>query len=240
MTRLALTLVLCCLAPLSWAQPSLRTQAVLLTANALVYYNPDPQAQPDERHLARMQQAGTSMREQLAVQPWPEPLRQAVDELLARQAQLASVPRQQAPRYPQLLVGLLDARLKLEAQLRQQVPAAEQSQQVQQRLSQAIGELLINAMARHARVLGAHSLNLDQDGFNALDRQIETDFTVLVDLLPAQAEVLHKQHRVYRFARQRLLEAASGQADGSLERYIGGVLLSLDNLLDDPLSNPLS
>ncbi|MGP0173415.1 hypothetical protein ACSVIJ_16250 [Pseudomonas sp. NCHU5208] len=238
MGRLALTLALCAAASLSWAQPSLRTQAVLLTANALVYFDADPRARPDERHLARMQQARDGLRRQLDQQPWPAPLRQAVETLLARHAELARVPREQAPRYPQLLVALLDARLQLEAQLQQHDSPTDAPRQVLQRLNQTIGELLLNALARSARVLGGHSLNLDQSGFIALDEQIEADFASATALLPERAEALHKQRLAYRFARKRLLDTTPGQADGSLERYIGDVLLSLDNLLDAPLSDP--
>lgn len=42
-----------------------------------------------------------------------------------------------------------------------------------------------------------------------------------------------------RFVRRRLLDADPGQVDGSLERYIGGVLLSLDSLAADPTLDPL-
>ncbi|WP_141243735.1 hypothetical protein [Pseudomonas indica] len=44
MTRAALVMALLCLAPLGWAEPSLHTQALLLTANALVYFDADPRA----------------------------------------------------------------------------------------------------------------------------------------------------------------------------------------------------
>lgn len=238
MWRMALILALCCLAPSSWAESSLRTQAVLLTANALVYFDADPRVRPDERHLLRMQQAGQGLRRQLDARAWPEPLRQAADTLLLRQAELVAVPREQAPRYPQLLVALLDARLQLEAQLQQHEQQSRAPRQVLQRLNQAIGELLLNALARSARVLGDHSLKLDQNGFLALDQQIEADFAEALRQLPAQAQMLHKQRLAYRFARKRLLDTTPGQADGSLERYIGDVLLSLDNLLDAPPSDP--
>lgn len=239
MTRLVLALALLCLVPLGRAEPSLRTQALLLTANALVYFDADPRARPDERHLARMQQAGEGLRRQLDAGPWPAELRQAGETLLAQQVALAAVPREQAPRYPQLLVALLDARLQLEAQLRQHAEAATAPRQLLQRLNQAIGELLLHAQARSARVLGDHSLSLDQDGFAALDQQIEADFAAAIELLPAQAEALHKQRLAYRFVRKRLLDADPGQVDGSLERYLGGVLLSLDTLAADPMLDPL-
>lgn len=240
MARLALALLLFCLAPQSWAEPSLRTQALLLTANALVYFDADPRARPDERHLARMRQAGDGLRRQLDARPWPAELRQAGEALLAQQVALAAVPREQAPRYPQLLVALLDMRLQLEAQLRQHDQASSTPRQLLQQLSQTIGELLLHAQARSARVLGDHSLNLDQDGFLALDQQIETDFAAAIELLPAQAEALHKQRLAYRFVRKRLLDPDPGQVDGSLERYIGGVLLSLDALAANPMLDPLS
>ncbi|PKM33059.1 MAG: hypothetical protein CVV08_08765 [Gammaproteobacteria bacterium HGW-Gammaproteobacteria-12] len=179
MRRLALIVVLLCLAPLSWAEPSLRTQAVLLTANALVYFDADPRARPDERHLARMLQAREGLRRQL-------------DE-----------------------------------------------RQVLQRLCLNIGELLLHTQARSARVLGDHSLNLDQSGFLSLDRQIEADFAEAIELLPAQTEALHKQRLAYRFVRKRLLDAAVSQVDGSLERYVASVLVSLDVLAADPMLNPL-
>lgn len=239
MTRLVLALALLCLVPLGRAEPSLRTQALLLTANALVYFDADPRARPDERHLARMQQAGDGLRRQLDARPWPAELRQAGEALLAQQIALAAVPREQAPRYPQLLVALLDARLQLEAQLRQHAEAATAPRQLLQRLNRAMGELLLHAQARSARVFGDHSLNLDQDGFAALDQQIEADFAEAIETLPAQAEALHKQRLAYRFVRKRLLDPDPGQVDGSLERYVGGVLLSLDTLAADPMLDPL-
>lgn len=239
MLRLALMVMLSYLAPLSWAEPSLRTQAVLLTANALVYFDADPRVRPDERHLARMQQAGDGLRRQLDARPWPAELRQAGEALLAQQLALAAVPREQAPRYPQLLVALLDARLQLEAQLRQHAEAATAPRQLLQRLNRAMCELLLHAQARSARVLGDHSLSLDQDDFAALDLQIEADFAAAIELLPEQAEALHKQRLAYRFVRKRLLDAAVTQVDGSLERYVAGVLVSLDMLAADPTLDPL-
>lgn len=239
MRRLALIVALLCLAPLSWAEPSLRTQAVLLAANALVYFDADPRARPDERHLARMLQAREGLRRQLDERPWPEPLRLAVEALLARQAELAAVPRDQAPRYPQLLVALLDARLQLAAQLQLHDQEVSVPRQVLQRLCLNIGELLLHAQARSARVLGDHSLNLDQSGFLSLDKQIGADFVEVIELLPEQTEALHKQRLAYRFVRKRLLDAAVSQVDGSLERYVASVLVSLDVLAADPMLNPL-
>lgn len=238
MLRLALMVMLSYLAPLSWAEPSLRTQTVLLTANALVYFDADPRVHPDERHLLRMQQAGQGLRRQLDARAWPASLRQAADTLLVRQDALVAVPREQAPRYPQLLVALLDARLQLDEQLQPHEQQANAQRQVLLDLNQAIGELLISALARNARVLGDHSLKLDQNGFLALDRQVEAGFAKALQQLPTQAQVLHKQHLTYRFVRKLLLDVTASQIDGSLERYTAGVLVNLDALANDLTPSP--
>jgi hypothetical protein len=79
-------------------------------------------------------------------------------------------------------------------------------------------------------VLGDHSLAYSEVEFVARDQAIEEGFTELISLLPEQAEALHKQRLAYRFVRQRLLDRDPGRVTGSLERYLAGIIVALDEI----------
>jgi hypothetical protein len=129
---------------------------------------------------------------------------------------------------------LLDTRAQLDRQsdlAYQQVQADLQPVvRLLNRQSLDIASLLLHAQARSARVLGDHSLAYSEVEFVARDQAIEEGFTELNNLLPEQAEALHKQRLAYRFVRQRLLDRDPGRVTGSLERYLAGIVMALDKL----------
>jgi hypothetical protein len=129
---------------------------------------------------------------------------------------------------------LLDTRAQLDRQsdlAYQQVQADLQPVvRLLNRQSLDIASLLLHAQARSARVLGDHSLAYSEVEFVARDQAIEEGFTELINLLPEQAETLHKQRLAYRFVRQRLLDRDPGRVTGSLERYLAGIVMALDKL----------
>jgi hypothetical protein len=210
----------------------LRSQAALLAVNALLYYDADPRARPDARHLTTLREAQQRL-DALALD-LPADMGDSLASLNAWLDDLQAVPREEAPRYPQLLIGLLDSRAQLDRQ------AAATYQQGQDQLSPAarllnrqsldIASLLLHAQARSARVLGDHSLAYSEVEFAARDRAIEQGFTQLIVLLPEQVDTLHKQRLAYRFVRQRLLDSDPGRVTGSLERYLTGIVVALDKL----------
>jgi hypothetical protein len=210
----------------------LRSQAALLAVNALLYYDADPRARPDARHLTTLREAQQRL-DALALD-LPADMGDSLASLNAWLDDLQAVPREEAPRYPQLLIGLLDSR----AQLDRQAAATYQQGQADlapvvrllNRQSLAIASLLLHAQARSARVLGDHSLAYSEVEFAARDRAIEQGFTQLIVLLPEQAATLHKQRLAYRFVRQRLLDSDPGRVTGSLERYLAGIVVALDAL----------
>jgi len=212
----------------------LRSQATLLAVNALLYFDADPRAQPDARHLASVREAQQRL-DALALQlNLPGEMGDSLASLNAWLDDLQAVRRDESPRYPQLLIGLLDSR----AQLDRQSDAAYQQVQADlqpvvrllNRQSLDIASLLLHAQARSARVLGDHSLAYSEVDFTARDQAIEEGFTQLIALLPEQAERLHKQRLAYRFVRQRLLDRDPGRVTGSLERYLAGIVVALDKL----------
>lgn len=212
----------------------LRSQATLLAVNALLYFDADPRAQPDVRHLSTVRETQQRL-DALALQlNLPAEMGDSLASLNAWLADLQAVRRDEAPRYPQLLIGLLDTR----AQLDRQSDAAYQQVQADlqpvvrllNRQSLDIASLLLHAQARSARVLGDHSLAYSEVEFAARDQAIEQGFTQLIALLPEQAKVLHKQRLAYRFVRQRLLDRDPGRVTGSLERYLAGIVVSLDEI----------
>jgi hypothetical protein len=219
-------------APLSQQYQQLRSQATLLAVNALLYYDADPRARPDARHLTTLREAQQRL-DALALD-LPADMGDSLASLNAWLDDLQAVPREEAPRYPQLLIGLLDSR----AQLDRQAAATYQQGQADlapvvrllNRQSLAIASLLLHAQARSARVLGDHSLAYSEVEFAARDRAIEEGFTQLIVLLPEQATALHKQRLAYRFVRQRLLDSDPGRVTGSLERYLTGIVVALDKL----------
>jgi len=212
----------------------LRSQATLLAVNALLYFDADPRARPDARHLTTLREAQQRL-DALAVElDLPAAIGDSLASLDAWLDGLQVLPRDAAPRYPQLLIGLLDSRAQLD---RQAAAAYQQMQgevaprdQLLNRQSLDIASLLLHAQARSARVLGDHSLAFAEAEFVAQDQTIEEGFAELSRLLPEQAAALHKQRLAYRFVRQRLLDLDPGQVTGSLERYLAGIVVALDEL----------
>jgi hypothetical protein len=212
----------------------LRSQATLLAVNALLYFDADPRAQPDARHLSTVREAQQRL-DALALQlNLPADMGDSLASLNAWLNDLQAVRRDEAPRYPQLLIGLLDSRARLD---RQSDVAYQQVQadltpvvRLLNRQSLDIASLLLHAQARSARVLGDHSLVYSEAEFVAHDQAIEEGFTQLIVLLPEQAETLHKQRLAYYFVRQRLLDRDPGRVTGSLERYLSGIVVALDEL----------
>ena len=212
----------------------LRSQATLLAVNALLYFDADPQLQPDARHLTSLREAQQRL-DALAVElDLPPAIGDALASLDAWLDGLQALSRDEAPRYPQLLIGLLDSRAQLDRQAaaayRQAATDASPREQLLNRQSLAIASLLLHAQARSARVLGDHSLAFTEAEFVARDQAIEQGFAELIGLLPERAEALHKQRLAYRFVRKRLLDPDPGQVTGSLERYLAGIVVALDSL----------
>jgi hypothetical protein len=212
----------------------LRSQATLLAVNALIYYDAAPAARPDARHLTSLREARQRLDALEVELNLPSDIGDSLASLDVWLDKLQALSRDEAPRYPQLLIQLLDSRAKLDRQ------AATAYQQVQEPLSPgeqllnsqslAIGSLLLHAQARSARVLGDHSLAYSDAEFVARDQAIEQGFAEMIGLLPEQAAALHKQRLAYRFVRQRLLDRDPGQVTGSLERYLAGIVVMLDEL----------
>jgi hypothetical protein len=219
----------------------MRSQATLLAVNALLYFDADPQVHPDERHLVRVNEAQKRL-DAMALQL--EPNMQVGDSLASLHAWLAelqALPRRDAPRYPQLLIGLLDTRLKLDRQLGEAYAQLESTPPVARQLNQqslTIGSLLLDAQARSARLLGDHSLAYSEAELIARDQVIQQGFTTLMAELPEHAKPLYKQRSAYRFVRERLLDRAPGRVTGSLERYLAGVLVALDDLAEAQGATP--
>ncbi len=225
--------VACAAAP-SQQYQQLRSQSSLLAVNALLYFDADPRAQPDARHLSSLREAQQRL-DALALQlELPMGMADSLASLNAWLDDLQALRRDDAPRYPQFLIGLLDSRAQLD---RQSEIAYQQVQadlppvvRLLNRQSLDIANLLLHAQARSARVLGDHSLAYSEVEFVARDQAIEEGFTELASLLPEQADRLHKQRLAYRFVRQRLLDRDPGRVTGSLERYLAGIVLALDEI----------
>lgn len=214
----------------------MRSQATLLAVNALLYFDADPRVQPDERHLVRINEAQQRL-DAIALQLGVHMgLADSLARLHAWLAALQTVPRRDAPRYPQLLIGLLDTRLQLDQQLAE-LSAPDEANQLPvvallNRQSLAIGSLLLDAQARSARLLGDHSLAYSEAELIARDELIQQGFTTLMAEWPEHAQQLYQQRSAYRFVRERLLDRAPGRVTGSLERYLAGVVLALDEAAD--------
>lgn len=212
----------------------LRSQATLLAVNALIYFDADPRVRPDARHLTSLREAQQRLDDLALRLDLPAAIGDSLASLDAWLDGLQALPRDAAPRYPQLLIGLLDSRAQLD---RQAAVAYQQMQgevaprdQLLNRQSLAIASLLLHAQARSARVLGDHSLAYPEAEFVARDQAIEQGFAELIGLLPQQAAALHQQRLAYRFVRKRLLDRDPGQVTGSLERYLAGIVVALDEL----------
>jgi hypothetical protein len=212
----------------------LRSQATLLAVNALLYFDADPRLQPDARHLTSLREAQQRL-DVLAVElDLPPAIGDSLASLDAWLDGLQALSRDDAPRYPQLLIGLLDSRAQFD---RQAAVAYQQAQdqllpatRLLNRQSLDIASLLLHAQARSARVLGDHSLVFAEAEFVARDQAVEQGFAELSRLLPERADTLHKQRLAYRFVRKRLLDRDPGQVIGGLERYLAGIVVGLDEL----------
>ncbi|NQD95624.1 hypothetical protein HP532_23495 [Pseudomonas sp. CrR25] len=212
----------------------LRSQAALLTVNAMIYFDADPRARPDARHLTALREAQQYL-DALAVRlDPPAAIGDSLASLNAWLDSLRALPREEAARYPRLLIGLLDSQAHLDREVGQayqqtqdQLPAQEQ---LLNRQSLAISSLLLHTQARSARVLGEHSLAHTEAEFAARAAAIEQGFDELLKALPDQADMLNKQRLAYRFVRQRLLDLDPGQATAGAERYLTGVVIALDEM----------
>ncbi len=212
----------------------LRSQATLLAVNALLYFDANPRLQPDARHLTSLREARQRL-DVLAVELDPPPeIGDSLASLNAWLDELQALPRNAAPRYPQLLIGLLDSRAQLDRQAADAYQRVKGEvaphEQLLNRQSLDIADLLLHALARSARVLGDHSLVFEEAEFVARDRAIEQGFAELIRLMPEHADTLGKQYWSYRFVRQRLLDRDPGRVTGALERYLVGVVVGLNEL----------
>lgn len=217
--------------PSAWASDhaALHDQSVLLVANALICFSSDPAANPDIQHRQSLLGAQSALRQLLDRESWPGELHRDVEQLIELSESLVEMPRVQQPSYPTMLVQMLDAHQRIDAQpsLQDSTDDATPSARTRlERLGINIGDLLLHAQARSARVLGEHSIRLGQEGFTHLDQQIESDFKALGDEFPT----LRKQHMAYRFVRKSLLSPVPGKANGSSERYVSAMIVELASL----------
>ncbi|MCO6056771.1 hypothetical protein NG726_08805 [Pseudomonas sp. MOB-449] len=230
-TRKGFLYLLALLAPSAWASDhaALHDQSVLLLANALICFDADPAANPDVQHRQSLLGAQSALRELLDGESWSGELHRDVEQLIELSETLVEMPQEQQPSYSTMLVQMLDAHQRIDAQssyLDGTDDATPSARARMERLGINIGDLLLHAQARSARVLGEHSLRLGQEGFTHLDQQIESDFKALGDEFPS----LRKQHMAYRFVRKSLLSPIPGKANGSSERYVSAVIVELASL----------
>lgn len=210
---------------------ALRSNGYLLAANALIHFNPENRTD-DPRNLRACHEALERL--QALAAGGPESIRPALARMQATLAVLQRLPREESPRYPALLIDLLDSQRQLDANALAAYTAAAANLPATVRLlhrqSLALGELLLNAQARNARTLGDHSVNWSAETFVAKDARIEADFAALPSALPDSADQLNKHWRTYRFTRPRLLASEPGQTLGGEERYLSKIMRELDRL----------
>lgn len=96
-----------------------------------------------------------------------------------------------------------------------------------------VGALLLAAHARSKRVLGIHSVALDDEGFRSIDLTILNRFAVMSSEHPEHARDLDRQLKRYRFVRNQLIgHGAAGIGSGSIY-YVERMMIDLDSLLPD-------
>lgn len=200
-----------------------------LVVAAVLHFVTDPRrgTARDELALQALIDAEQQVRQQAARLGLKEPTLESMLASLEGLRGLSSLDTD----YPPLLMGVLDQHARLgklidEAYRQHSVmPHAE----LMNRQSRRIAQLRLHAVARNARMLGAHSL-LDEAVFIQLDREIEEGFMRLEGILPeAELQHLQQQHKAYRFVRMGLLQADSLRSSSALELYITRMLAWLDS-----------
>lgn len=236
MTRVFLVSVLLVASSSSWAASmsqqyqQLRSQANLVSAKALLYFDTDPRSggTPEKDELQVLDQACTNLHTQaLSVGLSSPHLQGMLDSVEA----LKKLSPQQAMDYASLLIVLLDHHEHLEEQLATLYRSYTVSPlaQAMNNQSQRVAVLRLNVLVRNARVLGRHTLSQNDNTFIQFDRDIEQGFEALASMLPEldQPELLRKR-QTYRFIRKQLLIPDTLRKSVAADRYVNGLIDWLD------------
>lgn len=209
------------------------SRAQLLSASALLYFNPAARA-PDPRGLTAVYHHLNTLASHIQQLGRPPALMRPLQAMQRSFAELDGLQPDQRQRYPALLSALLQQQEQLQqaasrAYSEAGVPAAPQVALLHQQ-SRDLASLLRDLQLRHypwpngapVALLGPQALQLDQA---VLQR-----FGQLQQVLPAQQQAsLADVRRSYQFVRPMLVEAHTG-AQGGAEFYLSRAVLDLDEL----------
>lgn len=210
---------------------SIRSQAFSVCSNLLVHYNPN-QNNSDPRHAERYHQALQQL-QQLATLEQDPLLIQATSEMRQRIAELEQQPASDAALYPTWINPLLEAQARLDQQAATRYAASAPrgpGRQLLHRLTLDIERLQLLYQTRTFGSLAVYVLEVDENTFAQLDRQILQGFATLEQDWPQQATELSKLKRKYEFIRPRLLGHELGWVPGSAAYYLGQVSDGLGKL----------
>jgi hypothetical protein len=203
---------------------TIRSQAFSVCSNLLVHYNPH-QDDSDPRHAERYRQALQQLQQLVELEQDPL-LSQAASDMYQRISDLERQPASDSALYPNWINPLLEAQARLDQQAAKRYAAAaphEQLRQVLHRLSLYIERLQLLYQTRTFGSLAVYVLEVHDNTFAQLDRQILQGFATLEHDWPQQAAKLSKLKRKYNFIRPRLLKHDQGWVPGSAAYYLGQV-----------------
>lgn len=206
----------------------IRFQAFSVSSELLLYYNPN-QDGGDPRHAAGYRQ-GLQRLQQLASDQ-PEVLQRDVSRLLQMVAALEAQPLAEIGLRPSWINPILEAQATLErnaAQLdgRQQGSAGQAIDVLQLDLAR----LLLLYETRTFGSLAVYVMDMDDDSFVRLDRQIMAGFEQLTIGSGEHREALDGLRRKYDFIRPRLLQHGQGWVPESAFYYLDGIGRRLESL----------
>ena len=219
-----------CATTLAQQYQQLLSQANLLSAMALLHFDPDPRPRGfyEEQGLEALNEASLRLKAQAISIGLSGP---SLDGIVESLNALQRLPPQQVVSYaPTLLVQLLDHHERFNERVTMLYQAQSVSPLVQamNQQSQRIAAIRLHALARNARVLGRHTIALENT-FTQLDSEIEQGFAGLASALPKpETAQLQRQQKVYRFVRMKLLTPDALRNSAAAEHYINRLISWFD------------
>lgn len=238
--RVGMLLLLCCVFPVNAGAEGqrvqllheVRTRSHLLCSSALLYFSSALRS-PDTRVLASSYDSLNLLATRTVQLEQPETMVEALGDMQRLFRALERMPRQDAGRYPELLMQLLQAQRAMDdwaaEQLLQQAEEVDAGLRVLHQQSLEMARLLLDYQASRYPFAAGRYQRLSMDQRQTLDRDISERFVRLTgnaQLATGLAEV----YRNYRFVRAQFLANDVQNPSGGIEFYLARSIIDLDEL----------
>ncbi len=208
------------------------SRSYLLSASALVYFNPQERA-PNPRSLTAVFYNLNTIYTYMGAQEQPAALAQPLAAIKSILDRLEALPPSQRESYPELVLQLLSEQQKLsqgaeELYVEQHDPSDSVGLAFN-RQSNDLAKLLLDYQLRHYPEMSSSALVLSPAELQALVDTIEQRFSRLINEHAEHAEALSKINAQYRFVRGQVLQRKEHLHTG-VEFYLSRAVLDLYDL----------